>query len=415
MPLMKYAPLALLLLAGCSTSHTASPGMLQPERRQPEVKIPPNPTPVPVSDELKADAITRGIEVILKLQQGKDNAEWPYEGVYRVRGQIPWGYRVGGTAICALALVEAPGYSDDATRKEAVKRACKFICESRAEADLSLETYKESYDVRSWGHLEAVATFSRMKQLSAFPEGMEKDIEDAMSFYLDALHKLEMPKAGGWNYARPGAPSGFMTSRALQALFEAKAAGYEVDAEVVNRALAFLEKTKASTGAVAYSGTARGGEPRKSDGVPGATGRMCAVESTLLLAGRGSIANTRAACDAFLVHWAWLNQRRVQTGTHIPPYMVAPYYFMFAHYYAAEAAELLPNAEREEYRRHINELLFSVRNEDGSWNDRVFERSGAYGTAMAMFAVMAPDRRPPAKWGGEPVAAKEPAEKTPTP
>ena len=25
--------------------------------------------------------------------------EWPYEGVYRERGQIPPGYRVGGTAI----------------------------------------------------------------------------------------------------------------------------------------------------------------------------------------------------------------------------------------------------------------------------------------------------------------------------
>ncbi|HYE60811.1 MAG TPA: prenyltransferase/squalene oxidase repeat-containing protein [Phycisphaerales bacterium] len=410
---MRYAPLLLVLLAGCSAApQTASPGMMQPER--PRVTIPPNATPVTVTPEMKSDAITKGIAVILKLQQGNNNAEWPYEGVYRVRGQIPWGYRVGGTAICTLALVEAPGYKDDATRQEAVKKACKFICESRTEKDLSLETYKESYDVRSWGHLEAVATFSRMKQLEAFPAGMEQEIEDAMAFYLDALHKLEMPKVGGWNYARPGAPSTFMTARALQALFEAKAAGYTVDPEVVSRALAFLEKCKNATGAVMYAGTPRG-EPRKSDGVPGATGRMCSVESTLFLAGRSNTPAMRGACDAFIVHWSWLNQRRVQTGTHVPPYGVAPYYFMFAHYYAATAAELLPASEREEYHRRINELLFSVRNEDGSWNDRVFERSAAYGTAMAMLAIMAPDRRPAAKWDGAPVAAKEPENKTATP
>jgi hypothetical protein len=37
----------------------------------------------------------------------------------------------------------------------------------------------------------------------------------------------------------------------------------------------------------------------------------------------------------------------------------------------------------------VNGLLFSVRGEDGGWNDRVFERSKAYGTAMAMLALLA--------------------------
>jgi hypothetical protein len=125
---------------------------------------------------------------------------------------------------------------------------------------------------------------------------------------------------------------------------------------------------------------------------------MASSESTLFLAGRGSVMNVRGAVDAFIVNWEWLNKRRSQPETHKPPYMIAPYYFMFAHYYAAEAVELLPKAEREELRRHINELLFSVRAEDGSWNDRVFPRTSAYGTAMAMMAIMAEDRQPPARW-----------------
>jgi hypothetical protein len=373
----------------------ALPAAAQPPR--------PEPTPVQVTDALRAEAVKEGIAAILRLQQGKGGAEWPYEGVYRVRGQIPWGYRVGGTAICALVLAEAPGYADDPERQRAVEKALRFICESRNERDLSIDSYEGGYDVRSWGHIEAVATLARLKRQKLIPEKLAEEGERAMAFYLDAVHKLETPRVGGWNYARPpgretpGAPSSFMTSRALQALFEAAAAGYEVDADVVRRGLDFLEKSKFASGAVAYSGVA-GRQQQRSDGVPGATGRMCATEATLLLAGRGSLSSVRGACDAFITHWEWLDRRRAMPGTHAGPYAVAPYYFMFAHYYAAQGAEMLPRAERAEYRRRIDELLFSVRRGDGSWNDRVFERSAAYGTAMAILAITAGERLPPAKW-----------------
>ncbi len=397
--------LSMVLLAGCSTVvPPVSPGLFQPD----------SAVPIKIDADAKAQAITKGIAVLLKLQQGNDNAEWPYEGVYRVHGKIPWGYRVGGTAICALALVEAPGYGEDADRQAAVHRALKFICGSRGEEDLLVTTYDGEYDVRSWGHIEAVGAIARMKQLDAIPQDLREDVEAAMVFYLDAVHTLETPKNGGWNYSRPpgkdtpAPPSSFMTSRGAQALFEAAQAGYAVDAGTIARALDFLEGTHTASGAVVYSGSASPKRPdRESDAVPGAVGRMCATEATLLLAGRGSAAAARASVDAFIVHWGWLNQRRAKTGTHIKPYMVAPYYFMFAHYYAAEAVEMLPKSERGEYRRRINELLFSVRQEDGSWNDRVFERSGAYGTAMAMMAIMAPDRRPPARIAPENKAAPE--------
>jgi hypothetical protein len=410
---------SLLVLSGCAATLPASPGMLQPQdpdkpaapaaparaartpRPDGALAAPYTPPPrVKVDAAMKEDAIKKGIPILLKLQQGKDKAEWPYEGVYRVDGQIPWGYRLGGTAIVVSALTEAPGYSDDKDRQAAVARALKFMCECKDQPLLGLGELNEGYDVRSWGHIQAVYTLCRMKQMKLIPDDQAKAVEEAVTFYLDAIHKLEEPKTGGWNYSRPqgGPPSTFMTSSALHALFEAAKAGYKVDPDVVKRGLEFLDKARAASGAVMYAGNAHAGEERMSDAVPGAVGRMNSAESTLFLGGRGSAANVRAAVDAFIVNWEWLDRRRVQTGTHIPPYMVAPYYFMYAHYFAAEAVELLPKAEREEYRRHINELLFSVRSEDGSWNDRVFERSSAYGTAMAMLAIMAPDRQPPAKW-----------------
>ena len=125
---------------------------------------------------------------------------------------------------------------------------------------------------------------------------------------------------------------------------------------------------------------------------------MAVAESTLYLAGRSSIERIRGAIDAFIVHWQWLDARRAKTGTHKPPYGIAPYYFYYAHYYAAQAVELLPEHERAEYRRRLNELLFSVQLEDGSWNDRVFGRSTNYGTAMAIQALMMPNTPAPAQW-----------------
>lgn len=356
-----------------------------------------------VSEEELAGAVEAGVAHLLAGQEGDAKAEWPYEGVYRVRGQIPYGYRVGGTAIGAIALLEAPDYTTDEARKAAVERAFEFVCAGIAHPDMSHETYDAGYDVRGWGYIYGLDFLCELKERGLTPPGKEESSEKAIAYYLAGLHALEMPRTGGWNYARPqgrdavGGPSPFMTAPALQALFRAARNGYAVDGAVVDRALGFLEKARAASGSVVYSGEASRRTGR-GDATPGAVGRMLATESTLVLAGRGSVQGLRGALDAFLVHWDWLNARRQQTGTHVPPYNVAPYYFMFAHRYAAQAVELLPQTERAEYRRRVNALLFSVRDEDGTWNDRVFRRSSGYGTAMAMLAILQPKMEEPPRW-----------------
>ncbi len=55
------------------------------------------------------EAVSKGAEVVLSLEEKDRPGEWPYEGVYRVDGQIPIGYRIGGTGICSMALMSAPG------------------------------------------------------------------------------------------------------------------------------------------------------------------------------------------------------------------------------------------------------------------------------------------------------------------
>lgn len=352
-----------------------------------------------VTKALLAAAISRGTQIIVAGEEAGQPGEWPYEGVYRENGKIPIGYRVGGTAICAGALVRSPGYEENQGAKDAAARGLSFILKALDEP-LMAPDYDSSYDVRGWGYTYALQHLLFLKDHKLVPEGKSADVERAIGFCIDSIQKTEIPQVGGWNYARPGKkegvspPSPFMTAPTLQALFEAKRQGYKVDAAVVGRALDFLESGREPSGGVAYSGA---GANRK-DGVPGAVGRMLATESVLYLAGRSTQANVRAAVDAFIVHWDWLDQRRAKTGTHIGPYQIAPYYFYYAHFYAAQAVELLPEHERAEYRRRINELLFRTRAEDGAWNDRVFKRSANYGTAMAVLAMLMPETPRPAGW-----------------
>lgn len=374
------------------------------------VQAAPGDMPEPITTALES-----GATLLLLTQEGSNKAEWPYEGVYRVRAQaddpkelikrrsaIPIGYRVGGTGICAEALFQAPGYVEDEARQEAVKKAVAFVCTSKEDPRMSAKDYEGGYDVRGWGYIYGMRMLLSLRALDYVPEGMDEQVDETIQWYIEALNTIEIPRIGGWNYARrgsvdePSATSPFMTAPALMALFDAKRQGFEVDSEVVERALRGLALCTAPDGYVAYS--ARNQTDDNPGQIPGATGRMVAAETALMLAGKSDEDRLRVAVDAFFEHWDALEVRRKKTGTHVPPYGVAPYYFFFAHAYAADAIEMLPEADRPERRKQLREILWKIREPDGSWNDRVFERSRSYGTAMTMHALQRPWLSQPATW-----------------
>lgn len=354
------------------------------------------PGPGPAVDPLLAE----GTAFLLTSQEGDENREWPYEGVYRVRGAdqqliIPIGYRVGGTSITGLALLRSPALRGEDDRIAALDRAVEFVCEATTDPLMSYERYRGGYDVRGWGYIYALLFLQELEDREAVRPERAQQVRDAISFYTKAIVSIEIPQWGGWNYSRrrsverpcPQAP--FMTGPAVQALLAAAAGGQEFDHDVIQRALDALERSRSITGAVVYSGGDRRARPDAL--VAGAVGRMLVTESTLLMGSRGSLEGVRGALDAFFAHWERLEERRARTGTHEGPFGVAPYYFFFAHLYAAQAIELLPEAVRTEYRARLRDRLEVVRNEDGTWNDRVFPRSASYGTAMAMLALTMPD------------------------
>ncbi|MCI0632267.1 MAG: hypothetical protein L0Y44_16615, partial [Phycisphaerales bacterium] len=298
---------------------------------------------VGADDEVRIRAaISKGVALLLAMQEGEPRAEWPYEGVYRVEGQIPIGYRVGGTAIVAMALIEAPGYESDVERLAAVRRAIQFIIGALDHPLMGPEV-EARYDVRGWGYTYALQLVLMLIDRRQVPEDLSNACTDAVRILIDRINATEIVETGGWNYSRragfdkPSPSSAFMTAPTLQALFMARQQGFAVDPEVISRGIEALERGRMESGAFAYVGV--GAKAR--DGLPGAIGRTVAAETTLFLCGRSSQDRLRAAVNAFFEHWNELEKRRAQPGTHAAPFGVAPYYFFYAHYFAAQAIEQL--------------------------------------------------------------------------
>ncbi|MFM8873295.1 MAG: prenyltransferase/squalene oxidase repeat-containing protein [Phycisphaerales bacterium] len=397
---MIIATAIVTLWIAADVGGTAAPAVPAPVADAAPAPAPFGPASPPTGAEVDA-MVREGLAFLVSAQEGEPRAQWPYEGVYRVRGEIPFGYRIGGTSIVGECLVRMPGYASDAARREAVARACRFVCAGTAEP-LMDPVYDAGYDVRGWGYCYGARFLLVLRAAKAVPAGQEAEVDRALGWYLDAMQRTEIPEVGGWNYARqpgietPCPMSPFMTAPCLQVLFEARAQGLKVDAAVVSRALDALERCRTGDGNFAYSAQRQTREPART--MPGAIGRMVCGESVLMRAGRSDAARVRASVDAFLEHWIELEKRRRKNGTHVAPYGVAPYYFFFGFFHASDAVEMLPEAERGEYRRQLVQLLAAVRDADGTWDDRVFPRSRSFGTAMAIMALVRPDLPAPAAW-----------------
>lgn len=356
--------------------------------------------PVPDVPPLDAaDATKTAIAGILALTE--EGNQWPYEGVYREdRGNLPVGYRVGGTSITIMGLISAPGYGEDETRVEAVNLALKFVLKELDHERMSA-SFIGSYDVRGWGHVYALQCLLHLQDFQLVPAELSSTVTEKVDWLVKTLVESAIPEGGGWNYSRragymspKNSASLFMTAPALQALFHAKARGHSVSDVVVEEALSAINRARTRAGGFAYSSAMsnlndKGEEDlRFMDLAPGSAARAAICETTMMLAGRGDEQRHQKALELFFSSWDYLAKRKSQRGTHIKPYGIAPYYFMFGHLYCAQAIEQIKDKQaREGFRAQMRQVLARSIDKQGTWNDRQFGRSAGYGTAMALMTM----------------------------
>ncbi len=336
------------------------------------------------SDE---ELIRTAVSQLLSMQES--DGTWPYEGVYRVGGEIPVGYRIGGTALVGEALLHGAPASDEKAAS-AIKRGTDYILAALEDARMA-PSRENRYDVRVWGHCYALEFFCQIRDSKRFAD-RRASIEKWIPKLAKALIEEELT-GGGWNYATRRRHASFVTAPVTQVLLLARSQGESVPAALFERSRKALLASRLPTGAYTYSGRNTGQAKNSRSQVPGSIGRSPLCETTLRLLGGGSSTAGQAALDAFHLHWDELEKRRKKTGTHAAPYGIAPYYFYFAHRYAAQAIQMLPAGDRAAERTRLRAVLLRTRDDDGTWNDRVFKRSRNFGSAMAVLALLA-DRNP---------------------
>jgi hypothetical protein len=423
----RIAVASLTLLAGVVAAPAAQDSKAAPveskaapaDSRPANAKIPKaNATIPPATIEMW---ISTGIERLLECQ---DNGAWPYEGVYRVAREIPMGYRVGGTAIVGTALLyasapapsrpakaaSAPAAQTQQKIDAAIQRATEFVLK-HLDDDLLAPSTENVYDVRIWGQscaLEYLCHLKTHKKTGAFAKEIDRWIPKLVETIL-----AEEIDGGGWNYAsrfsvaraesgparQIPTPASFVTAPVVQSLLYARAAGATVPREIFHRAAECLHRSRLDSGSFLYSGALAPDANKASrqldirSPIQGSIARSAACEATLQFLGGGDAARIQKSLDSFYLYWDELEKRRKKSGTHEGPFAIAPYYFYYGHRYAAQAAECLPPAARPAERARLAELLQRTRDEDGTWNDRIFPRSRAFGTAMSILALLA-DRGP---------------------
>ena len=283
----------------------------------------------------KADLLRESAQALVKLQEAQ--GQWPYDGVVKVKGQTPIGYRVGGTAIVATTLLYAAPKDKDA--QQAIAKGTAFILKELKDPLMAPST-ANVYDVRIWGHGYALEYFCHLRAQKATGE-RGKEIDEWIKKLVDTLVTEEIP-GGGWNYANHRQQASFTTAPIVQSLLLAHSQGEKVPPEVFQRARKALETGRYDTGSFAYSGAAK--QPAGAiNKLAGSSARSAACETTLMLLGGGKIEEIKKSIDAFFTHWGELELRRQMPGTHVGEYKIAPYFFYYGHRYCASD----PDAARE--------------------------------------------------------------------
>jgi len=280
----------------------------------------------------------------------------------------------------------------DPAAVSAVDKALAFILKE-LDDPLMTPSVENTYDVRIWGQAYALEFLCHIR--AAKRAGKHAKAVDDWIAKLVPILVAEEIAGGGWNYASHSRHASFVTAPVTQAILFALGQGEAVPAEVLERARIALTDSRADSGAFVYAGKVRANVDTR---LPGSAARSAACEATLYLLGAGSREAIRSSVDAFATHWEELEKRRKKTGTHEGEYNIAPYYFYYGHRYAAQAIELLPPAKRPAERERLLRIILKTRDEDGTWNDRVFPRSRNYGTAAILLALLGEKTPMPKKW-----------------
>ncbi len=311
------------------------------------------------------DSIDRGVRFLLSLQ--KDDGSIADKG--------------NPTAITSLAIMalSATGRVPDGLTAQgrAVGRAIDYVLRP----DRRTGGYFGHRDgSRMYGHGITTLMLTEMAGMGTSPE-QNAAMHDAVAAAVDVIvasQRVDKPAAmaGGWRYTPDAKDSDLSVSVwQVMALRSAKNDGFDVPAEAIDAAVAYLHRS--ATSPLDPSGAPRDDLTGFSY-APGSSDAKFTMTAAGLLAlqtcGQYDTPLTRAAA-------AWLMAHPPQTRER---------FFFYGIYYYAQGMFQVGGAAAEQADRRTDELLLPMQDSDGAWRSRSGEERNigdVYTTALAMLSL----------------------------
>lgn len=350
----------------------------------------------PAADDVRT-AITRGIDFLLRDQNSDGSWGGPQDSITTWSGEV-WAsaetfraWQVATTGLCVAALLEA-GKSDESGL--AADRAVKYLVDNA-----NVKRANEWDTMNSWAYiygLQGLAVAYGHPRYAQSP--LRSEIADTVPKYLHDLSRFQSIN-GGWGYLefdlprtrRPQWATSFMTAAAVVAMEFAKRQGFDVDQEVVDRAVRIVNRCRLPNGAYTYRvRDVPNLHSEYIDQVKGSLSRIQVCQSALMLAGQEiPLEDRRFGLAHFFQDHKFLEIAMHRPVPHEAFYYNSGYFYMFGHYYAALVIERMPPEERSLYWPKLQREILKVQQKDGSiWDYDMHRYDRPYGVAFGLMGLV---------------------------
>lgn len=354
------------------------------------------PTNAPLSTAQIKKSMDRGIDYLIK-SQNKDGS-WGSANKTKdlnIFAPVPGahhGFRAGVTAMSIEALIETGAAKDSPEARQALERGEEWLLKNVEQVRRADTT--AIYNV--WAHSYAIQALVDMYERTTDAE-RRKRIKEVVATQIDRLQRYESVD-GGWGYydfsvgaQKPAATTtSFTTATGLFALRELSRIGIEAPSNLVQRAIATVNRQRKPDHTYLYSESHKYRPLWEINRPAGSLGRSQACNIALRAWGDKTITDdVLAEClDRLVERYEWLSIGRKRPVPHESWFLIAGYFFYYGHYYAALCAEALPTERAANYRRDLARIIVPLQEKDGSWWDYpLYNYHQPWGTAFALMTL----------------------------
>ncbi len=320
-------------------------------------------------------AADRALDWLVETQ--REDGSWSssaLEGVLELGFSVEsfYAWKVAADALACLALLHA---EERPERCAALERGLRWLCTTR-------EPMRGSdWDIDYvWGGLYGFVTCVEAAMDARFAgRDWAALLAGGGKRYVGILERTQIP-TGGWGYyddpiysRRPKWATSFSTATVLPALERAEELGWVSGPEMRARATRYVARCALPNGAFAYDLRPvhywHGGED--IDQVKGSLSRIQVCNWALAAVGEEKITleRIRAGLENLFEHHRFLDVAWMRPFPHEAYYYNSGYFYLFGHFYAALAINLLPVEEREAWHARLRPELVKVQRANGSTSD----------------------------------------------